>query len=318
MKKTLLLCLLLCGAAGLRADEGDPAAAAPVPIPDAALIDGPAALSLGAEASLALPAGWRFVPREQLKAYWRDRGITPGAWDRGVVLPADSGLELRLVFEPLGAVPLEPLPQVDSLLLKAQGMAKAAQAGAAAGLGRELTYWRWEPFFQPDAMSLRFGGVWRQGTDETVSMHVRWLGRRGVLKLDWRGAEDNANTFSANVEQMEEGLRFNPGQSRAEATPKDPVSSIDLSGLVLDGLFGRGSLAQGPAVRKSLPWWAWALIAVAGVALLLVGIVQGWRGLAAWLDRRAKAKADAQRLAHLERSFGGSAEDVEEISEEEN
>lgn len=312
----VLLGAYVCAGSLWAADAADGPAA--VPIPDATLVDGPTSLSLGAEATLQLPDGWRFVPSDQLRAYWRGRGISAGPWDRGVVLPDSGGFELRLVFEPLGAVALEPLPQVTPLLIQAQALARAAQAnhGAVEGMGRELAFWRWEPFYEPSTNSLRFGGVWRAGTDETVSMHVRWLARRGVLKLDWRGTEDNADAFSAVVERMEEGLQFNLGQTRAEAGPKDPVAKLDLSGLVLDGLFGRGRASAGPPPSKPLPLWAWALIGFASLAILIVGIVKGWRSLEAWLNGRAKAKQEAARLAHIERKYGGSAEDVEEIEEE--
>lgn len=113
------------GTGSLQAVEaGDTPAA--VPIPDATLVSGPTSLSLGAEATLQLPDGWRFVPSDQLRAYWRGRDLSVGPWDRGLVLPDSGGFELRLVFEPLGAVALEPLPQVTPLLIQAQALARDA------------------------------------------------------------------------------------------------------------------------------------------------------------------------------------------------
>lgn len=304
--KTALTALLLLGAA-LRADAPlEPAA--PPPPPDARIIVGPASVSLGAEASLQLPEGWRFVPVDQLRFFWAASGRRPGAWDRGVLIPQD-GWELRFLFEPLGALALEPAPQAEPLLAEAQALALAA--------GRELPYWRWEPLVTLDPPSLRFGGVWRQGDDETLSMHLRWPGRRGVLKLDWRGAEDDANAFIAISERMEEGLRFQEGQRLGDAQAGDPRAVLTSSALILDGFFGRGAALPAEGNAEGPAWWVLLLAGLAGLGALLAGVLSLWRRLEAWLDQKERRRKDQARLAHLERSFGGHADDVEAIEEDE-
>jgi uncharacterized membrane-anchored protein len=290
---------------------------APV-LPAAPLIHGPASVSLGAEAWLELPDGWRFVPRTALGEHFAGSGRGTGAWDRGVVLPAGSALELRLLFEPLGAVALEPLPDPEALLPRAQALAREAlqRPGRVSTVGRELAAWRWEPFFQPELQSLRFGGAWRQDGDEILSLHVRWLGRRGVLKLDWLGPEDEAEAFSAYAERLEEGLRFSVGHGRSEAVATDPAAALDLSGLVLDGLLGRAAAQPGGKAEEPWPWWAWLGLFLAGTVAVVTGALTAWRRLNAWLDRRQKRQDDARRLEHLERSYGGRADEVEVLEEE--
>lgn len=303
--RVLALCLL---SFALHADAPpSDAPVAAIPPPDATLVSGPASLSLGAEALLALPEGWRFVPADQLKAYWRAAGKQPGAWDRGVLLPQD-GWELRLIFEPMGGVALERSLDANALLAEAQGVALSQ--------GKELAFWRWEPYITEAPPSLRFGGVWRQGADETVSMHLRWLGRRGVLKLDWRGTEDDANAFIAVTERLEEGLRFTPAEAYG-AVPVAAAARMDLKGLVMDGLFGRAAALPGGEPPVTRPWWVWALVLGIAVLAAVAGAVALAKAVAGWLDRRAQAQKEAQRLAHLERSFGGQAEDVQELDEDE-
>jgi uncharacterized membrane-anchored protein len=307
----LLAGVLLCGllASVLAADE----------MPQSVrYVECPASVTLGAEAVLELPAGWCFVPREELAAYFGDGPHRVGAWDRGLVLAGDPAFELRLLFEPLGAVALEPLPDPEALLPRAQSLAREVQRrpGRSSTVGRELAAWRWEPFFQPELQSLRFGGAWRQDGDELLSLHVRWLGRRGVLKLDWLGPEDEAEAFSAYAERLEEGLRFSVGHGRSDAGPADPIASLDLSGLVLDGLLGRAATQPGGKAAEPWPWWAWLAVAIAGSIAVAVGTLTAWRRLNAWLDRRQKRQDDARRLEHLERSFGGRADEVEVLDEE--
>jgi uncharacterized membrane-anchored protein len=302
-----LLCGLLAGA--LSAAEA----------PAVRFTDGPASVTLGAEAQLELPVGWRFVAREDLAAYFAGSPRQAGAWDRGLVLAGDPVFELRLQFEPLGRVPLEPLPDVEALLAQAQGLAQetARRNRVAAGMGRELAFWRWEPFFESERKALRFGGVWREGADETVSLQLRWLGRRGVLKLDWRGAEDDANAFIAVSEQLDEALRFQPGHGWDDAQAGESAAKLDLSALVLDGLFGRGAAAVGGApIQAERPLWAWILGSLAAALAAAWAALQLWRRLDAWLTRRQKAKKDAQRLDYIEKKYGGGADGVEEIEEE--
>lgn len=304
----VLLLGLSCLSAGLRADE----------MPAVPYVEGPASVSLGAEAVLDLPAGWRFVPPASLAAWFAGRPEHAGAWDRGLVLAQEPSMELRLIFEPMGAVAVDPLPQADALLPKAQALALALRKQARPGVDRqrELAYWRWEPSYDPGHQVLRFGGVWREGEDELVSLQWRWLARRGVLKLDWRGSEDDANAFVAVSEQIDAGLRFVPGQTLADLQPSDKLAPLDLDGLVLDGLFGRRAGAVGQPEKAEWPLGAWIAAFVAGLVLLLGAVIKAWRALEAWLGRRQKAQKDAQRLDYIEKKYGGRVDEVEAIEDE--
>lgn len=310
----LLLGLSCAWPAPLKADRPDASApSAPIPV-----IDGPAAVSLGAEAVLALPAGWRFVPAAGLPAWFAEHPGRPGPWDRGLVLSQEPAAELRLLFEPLGAVAVEPLPPADAMLPPAQAVARALRKAARPGVERprELAFWRWEPSYDPEHQLLRFGGVWREDEDELVSLHWRWLGRRGVLKLDWRGPEDDANALVALGEQLDAGLRFEPGQALAQRQPGDRQAGLGLNGLVLDGLFGRRAGVPGGSEPLALPPGAWIGVFIAGLVALLWAAVKGWRGLEAWLGRRQKRRQEAQRLDYIEKKYGGRADEVEDIEED--
>jgi uncharacterized membrane-anchored protein len=287
------------------------------PSPTIHFIDGPAAVTLGAEATLELPAGWRFVPKTDLGAYFAGGPRRLGAWDRGLVLTAEPARELRLVFEPLGAVAEAPVPDPAALLPEAQALAaaRARKLGLSDGLQRTLVDWRWEPTYDAARQVLRFGGFWREAGEESVDLHLRWLGRRGVLKLDWRGNQGEADDFSALSEALDEALRFNEGQRLADAQPGDPRAAMDLGGLVLDGLFGRGAVAGGAPPAPERPLWQWIAAGLALAAALAWVMVRLWRVLASWMQRRARARQEARRLDYIEKKFG-SAADVEEIEEE--
>jgi uncharacterized membrane-anchored protein len=289
----------------------------PVGLWAAAFVEGPVSVSLGAEAVLELPEGWRWVAKAQLPEYFAPTKRPVGAWDLGVVLAGEPPTELRLQFEPLGAVNETALPPVEELLVQAQAAASAeGQRRQHVGLPpRELRAWRWEPNYQPEGPVLRFGGLWLEREQETISLQLRWLGRRGVIKLDWKGDEEGANGFIALSEQLDEALHFAPGAALADRQPGDAAAKLDLNGLVMDGLFGRGVMAGGKQ-EEPVPLLALLVAALAGIFIAAGLGLKAWRGLTSWLKARAKARDDEQRLGYYEKKLGSRAGDVE-LEEEE-
>lgn len=280
-------------------------AEAAIPAPDAVLVNGPASLTLGAEARLELPEGWRFVPRDQLPAFWRGQDKVLGAWDRGVAIDA-AGHELRLLFEPCGRVASDKPLDTAGLLGRAQALLRKAPAAG----GRELLRWQKDPQWEPEASFLALSAVWRSGEEESASLHLRWLGRSGVLKLDWRGPQDHAEGLLASAELLQKALSLVASQAHASA---GTASKLDLEALALDGLVGR--LGPTATAEDSVPLWAWLAGSLAGLAALGWGFYKGLMGFSAWLEARRKAQADAARLDKLEKDYGGRAADVEEIEE---
>lgn len=301
-------------AAFLRADSApDPApasgtAVAAIPAPDAVLVGGPASLSLGAEALLELPDGWRFVPRDQLPAFWRGQDRKAGAWDRGVALDP-AGHELRLLFEPCGRVAAEAGLQSATLLERAQALERTAHPDAA----RELR-WQQDPLWDADAAFLSLSAVWRLNDEESAALHRRWLGRAGVLKLDWSGPQDQADAVQGSLDALRQGLTWAPGQAYPAAPLAGaPAAKLSLDALALDCLVGR--VVLNPAPENGVPIWARVALGLAALVLLGLGLYKAVLGLKAWLEERRRAREDAARLDKLEKDYGGRAEDVEEIEE---
>jgi hypothetical protein len=281
--------------------------------------EGPAQVRLGTVATLQLPEGWRFVAPKDLPAYFAGSPRRAGAWDLGVALAGSEGaVELRFVFEPVGWVAATALPDPAVLLVKAQGLARERAARTPDPDGpRELADWRWEPNYDAPERLLRFGGWWRRGEAESVDLHLRWLGRRGVLKLDWSGDQEDANAFIAATEAAAEGLRFNDGEELEAVAPGDRAAGLDLEALVLGGLLGRAVLRDG-APPRDFSLWQWI------AAGLLAAFASAWaalglhRRLRAWLDARRQARGEEARLSYLEKKLGGRAEEVEELEEDQD
>ncbi|HXC64599.1 MAG TPA: DUF2167 domain-containing protein, partial [bacterium] len=175
-----------------------PAAVAAQPESPAAdtaeLVAGPADLSLGAEVRLALPDGWRWVPKDKLQAYFGNDGRKAGAWDLGLALsPGQPLFEFRVQFEPLGAV-TEPAASLDSAALMAKIQSAAATANQErreqGGLEVQIPGWSVEPSYDAASKRLVWGERRQAGADERRGWHARLLGRDGVVKLDVEAPDD--------------------------------------------------------------------------------------------------------------------------------
>lgn len=296
-----------------------PAASVPAPLTYTA-IEGPASLTLGAEVLLDLPAGWSFIPKEQLRAYFAASQRAAGNWDLGCALsPGATPAELRLQFEPLGAVDDKAgLSETLALLARVQQTAGVANARRRA-LGQSETQilsWDQAPAYTQPERRLLWAERRASNGEEHVGWHLRLLGRGGVVKLDLQEAPDVLAEKADLAAALAAGLSFKPGRSLDARLPSDKASPLNLDALVLDGIFGRGALAGGNQ-REPLPLWGWIAGSLALAAALAAGALKAWRAFDSWRKAKAKAAAKEAQAREYERTLGASADDVEEIVEEE-
>ena len=289
-------------------------------IPDTDLMAGPLDLTLGAEAHLSLPDGWHWVPKERLQAYFGSDGRKAGAWDLGLALsPGQPLFEFRVQFEPLGAV-AEPAGPLDSAALLSKIQAAAATANlerrSQGGLDLQIPGWSEEPAYDPATKRLTWGERRVSGADERRGWHARLLGRAGVLKLDVEAPEDLMPLQLPQLQALFNGLNLAEGRGLADRQAVDKAAALDVSGLMLEGTLGRGSLNPGGPAADPLSPGLVAGLEAGGALLLAWAAVAGWRGLRRWRHMRALVAVEVERLEQLEKDLGGSADDVEEVRED--
>lgn len=304
------------------AAAGSPAAAAQPESAAAAVepLAGPVDLSLGAEARLSLPEGWRWVPKDRLQAYFGADGRKAGAWDLGLALsPGQPQFEFRVQFEPLGAVaePAAP-PDTAAILVKVQAGASAAnlERRAQGGLDTQIPGWAEEPAYDTTSKRLVWGERRESGAEERRGWHARLLGRAGVLKLDAEGPADLMPLQAPLLQTLFNSLSLAEGRGLADRVAGDRAATVDLDGLVLEGTLGRGSLGPVAAPEEPLSPLALALSGTAAALLMAWAAVAGWRGLRRWRHKRATVAAEIERLEMLEKQLGASADDVQEVHED--
>jgi uncharacterized membrane-anchored protein len=261
-------------------------------------VDGPAHLTLSSEVLLDLPAGWRFVPKDQLQAYFSPGGRTAGDWDLGVALgPGNGTPELRLQFEPMGAVDDRAgLEEPIALLARVQQMADAdnAQRRRDGRPESQIKVWNQPPAYELAVHRLLFGETRSENGQDFAAWRLRLPGRAGVLKLDLLAPADALAALSSQAAVLAAGLSFQADRGLDARQASDKAAPLDLNGLVLDGVFGHPGYG-GPS-KSSSPVWLWMILSALMAVALGVGAVLIWR--------RFQAKGGPQPPAG-----GGSAPD---------
>lgn len=264
----LAACLCLVGIA--RADDTstpDPHAAEKAAWAAAAkvAVKGPATVKLLDQATLQIPAGEAFIPREQTNAIQiaAGNGNDPSVY--GMVVATTKGQDWWDVINWTGDGYVRDGDaknwQPDTLLQSLRdGTADMNKQRASLGVPQlDIIGWVQPPAY--DATSHRL--VWSvsartQGTDpaepEIVNYNTYALGRRGYFTLDMITGSDTIATDKLAAVQLLDGLTYTPGQRYEDFNDStDHVAAYGLAALI------------GVVAVKKL-----GLLALAGVFLLKI------------------------------------------------
>jgi hypothetical protein len=275
---------------------------------------------LGAQAFLALPEGWRFVPPDQLSAYFAADGRRrAGAWDLGVALGPLPGDEVRLQFEPMGWISDsagvgEPI----ALLSRLQQAAAADNLRRRAlGMGElQFPSWFLPPAYELAAHRLIFGEIRVLEGEETAAWRLRLPGRLGVLKADLSGAPESFASPAADAATLAAAITWAAGQGPEARQPGDHASGKDLDALVTEGVLGHPG--SGAARNGSSPLGFWIVLTLTAALGLSWAAVRLWRALEGVLERKRREFRKQGEAASYERKIGGFADDVQEIADDED
>ena len=294
MIKTLLRALcapLLLAAAGALAQAPNAQAemAAAQEAADRTKVEGPARVALGEQATLKLPAGYVFVPREAAALVLKSMGNRVDDRLLGAVFPADDAGWLAVVrFIPEGYVRDDDARDwnADELLQSLrEGTAASNEERARRGLPAiEVAGWAEKPRYDARAHQL----VWsastrRQGAAGDGSMGVNYntytLGREGYISLNLVTRLDLLEKHRPAALDLLAATEYNEGKRYADFNgATDKVAAYGLAALVAG------------AAAKKLGFFALvaAFVLKFGNVIVLALAALGWAAMK-WLRRKPRA-----------------------------
>lgn len=240
------------------------------------IVHGPNKVKLGNQATLDLPAGFDFVPKEQALAVMAHMGNRmDGDNFYGLVIPADSSRKwfVAASFDDNGYIRDDDQASIDADEILAgmqKGLKEDNEDRKARGIPQlEIVGWIEKPHYDPAAHQLiwsieaREAGSGTAPADNAVNYNTFALGRGGFISLNLVTSSADIAADKKVVAELLKNLTFDEGKKYENFDPKtDKVAEYGLMALI------------GGVAAKKLGFFALAaaLLAKSGKVLVVVAI----------------------------------------------
>jgi uncharacterized membrane-anchored protein len=204
--------------------------------------EGPAKVSLGSNATLDLPKGYRFADAAGARKFMEATHNLYGG-QLGVLIPPENEEDVWFVlfdFQDIGYVKdTDTLDDktADSILSQIRANTdKANQERRSRGWETmQITGWSQKPFYDSVTHGLTWAILASSGGEEVVNYDARVLGRRGIMRvqmvLDPKIVPQTMPKFQGVVK----AVAFNSGDTYAEFRSGDKIAQYGLVGLMTGG-----------------------------------------------------------------------------------
>ncbi|MBK7142313.1 MAG: DUF2167 domain-containing protein [bacterium] len=230
-------------------------------LPQISWLEGPSIGSLGEEAIIDVPVGYRFTEVEgtrQLLEYMQN--VTDGT-ERGMLI--HDSLGWFVVFEYIEAGFVKDDERDD---LDADAMFKSLREGQEESnkerLKRgwdtlNLLNWVQEPYYNTTTNNLEWGTLIEAGDGgQSINYFTRFLGRRGYYSVTLVADPSQYTLVLPEFQAAMSGFNYTEGNRYAEFREGDKIAEYGLTALVVGGA---GAVAAKAGIFK----WLWKVIVVA-------------------------------------------------------
>jgi uncharacterized membrane-anchored protein len=262
---------------------------------------GPAEIPLNAQAHLALPEHYGFIPRPEAAALMKAVGNSTGDTFLGLIVPLDddkAGWLITMLYEPSGYIKDDDAKHWDADKLL-ESLKEGTEAGNAQRIEVgvppvKVTRWIAPPSYQAEQHRLVWAAevVNKEGHDDDpgVNYNTYVLGREGYLSLDLVTSVAAVEQDKPAVHRILDQIRFEQGKGYGDFNAStDKVAA-----------YGLAALVAGVAAKKL------GLLALLGITivkyakLLLIAAAGIGAGIRKWFqNRRGAAPAAADPGATL-------------------
>ena len=240
-----------------------------------AYIQGPQTVQLRAQATLALPKGYIFVPQQQAEALLKVMGNVGGSTLLGMVLPEGDDAQWMAVVRYVDAGYIK---DDDAKTWNAEELLKNLQEGTIAqneerrnrGVPEmEVVGWVQPPAYDSMAQRLAWSASTRDknaqpGAGQGVNYNTYVLGREGYVSLNLVTDLSRIEQYRPDAKQLLASLNFNDGKRYADFNSStDKVAEYGLAALI-GGIAAKKLGLFAMLGVFLLKFWKVALLAAAG------------------------------------------------------
>ena len=202
---------------------------------------------IGSQASIEIPAGYRFVSGADAAKLMEEFGNLPDKYD-GLIAVDDLDWFVIFQFEDSGYVEDSDKDDLDAdALLDAlkESDKPSNDQRKRMGLGVLNTVgWAVEPNYNADTNNLEWGLILEDGEGiQTVNYLTKILGRRGIMHTTLVCDPEDLNAVLPVYQDLLNGYSYNQGQTYAEYQDGDKVAEYGLKALIAGGaIYGAAKL----------------------------------------------------------------------------
>lgn len=196
---------------------------------------------LGNKATLVIPEGYLFAPKEQMPELNRLTGNLDSPNDLGALMPAREEPWIAFfTFDAIGYVKDADKEELDAdELLKSFKDSDGPSNEERAKQGMEKLFtvgWHTPPFYDATTNNLTWALNLRTEQGAMVINHnIRVLARKGVLEIILVAAPERIAQAISEFTPLLANVNFNDGESYAEFREGDKIAEYGLAGLILGG-----------------------------------------------------------------------------------
>ena len=242
--------------------------------------EGPATGDVGSRSKIQIPDGARLLPESSGSRFLELTGNLP---EQGDTVLVRKGWWATLSFDDSGYVKDDEKLDADALLASMRKNEESANEERKKRGMATLTNDGWivPPHYDPTTKYLEWGIRLRSSDSPqpVVNYTMRLLSRHGSETVILVTSPETLQQDVADLHEVLNGYKFNPGETYAEFRPGDHVAEFGLGALVLGG-------AAAAAVKAG---WFKGLIAglIAAWKLVAAGVVAAFAGLKRLFSRKS-------------------------------
>ena len=200
--------------------------------------------SLGAEAHIMVPEGYRFTDRKGTQTLMQLYGNLLTDWEQGYVEPENENETWFVVFEYENSGHVKDDEKSD---LDADAIMQSFKDGDKAsneerkrqGLPELNTLdWLVPPYYHDQTHNLEWAFLLESEGQQNVNYNIRLLGREGIMHVTVVSGVEEFESVRAKIPALLEGFAFNPGRTYAEYQEGDKLADYGLMALLGVGAVG--------------------------------------------------------------------------------